>query len=134
MFVHQAVLYTVEIDVLEIMYHHIERWPLVTHFRIPLEQIHVTLRGIAGLADHNDVVHLIGPTFTPWEYMVFSKFRWFHLLTAIPAIVVMLYLRDVELEEVVNVPSSFLISLERFGTNHIAHTVISLHIVIQRIV
>ena len=118
----------------EIMYHHIEWWPLLTHFGIPLEQIHVALGEIASFTDHNDVVHLIDSTFTSGEYMVFGQFRWLHFLSAIPAIIVMFYLRDVELDEVVNNPSSFLISLECFGTNHIAHTVIPLHTFIQRIV
>ena len=106
--------------------------PFFTNCGIPLKQIHVALRRVARLANHDDVIHVVGSAFAPWENVVFRQLRRLHFLAAIPAIVVLLNLRHIELQQVVYVPASFLISLECLGSYHIAGTVVLLLAHIQR--
>jgi hypothetical protein len=42
------------------MNHDIEGWPLPAYFAIPFKQIHVAFRGVAGLAHHDDIIHIVG--------------------------------------------------------------------------
>lgn len=61
--------------------------------------------------------------FASRENMVFGKFRRLNFLSTVPAIVVALYLCKVVFEQIMYIPSTFFICLERFSTNHIAHPI-----------
>ena len=71
MLIHQSIFYTIQTDVLNVMNQDIEGWPFIAHLAVPFKQVHVALRRVARLTDHDDIIHIVGTTLASWEYMVF---------------------------------------------------------------
>lgn len=112
-FIHQSVIRRVNIDLLEVMSNHFQRRELPALGEEPLHNIHVPLGRVARLADHEDVVHTVVPSPAPGNDVVDCQFLGvLNLLSTIPAYVRILDLGDVVLQQIVNLPTPFLVSLE----------------------
>ena len=106
------------------MNQHVERWPFFTNFCIPFKQVHIALAGITSFAHHDDIVHIIVSTLAFRKNMIYCQFRRINLFATIPTIVVLLYFGDIKFQQVMHIPSFFLICLECLGSYHITRSII----------
>ncbi len=116
--VHKAIRGSIVINLFQIVGDDLNGWKLLPLRKEPFQDIHIPFGRIAAFTNHEDIVHVIGPSLTSGNNMVNGQFlRVLHIPATVPADIRILYLGNIVFQEVMNLPASLLICLECLRPN-----------------